>query len=110
MIEARALAEASAVEGGHEAAAGDACLLPYLPTYLLPHTYTNGDACLLTYRPRPLKSTQGLRQSTWTAEATPEKSKEHPNLRILPFPKKWQDGEWILRYAGGNTARKRTKK
>ena len=25
----------------------------------------------------------------WVIEATPEKSKEHPNLRILPFPKKW---------------------
>ena len=24
----------------------------------------------------------------WVIEATPEKSKEHPNLRILPFPKK----------------------
>ena len=32
-------------------------------------------------RPRPLKSTQGLRQSTWTAVATPEKRKE-PNFTI----------------------------
>ena len=37
----------------------------------------------------------------WVIEATPEKSKEHPNLRILPFPKKWQDAVWIVRYAGG---------
>ena len=56
-------------------------------------------------RPRTLKSTQGLWQPTRVAGATPEKSKEHPNLRILPFPKKWQDGDWILRYAGGRLGR-----
>ena len=37
----------------------------------------------------------------WVLWATPEKSKEHPNLRILPFPQKWQDAVWTLRYAGG---------
>ena len=30
--------------------------------------------------------------------ATPEKSKEHPNLRILPFPKNPQDALGNLRY------------
>ena len=50
---------------------------------------------------KDLKSTQGLRQPMWVARATPEKRKEHPNLRILPFPKKWQDAVWTLRYAGG---------
>ena len=37
----------------------------------------------------------------WVIQATPEKSKEHPKLRILPFPKKWKDAVWTLRYAGG---------
>ena len=37
----------------------------------------------------------------WVIQATPETSKEHPNLRILPFPKKWPDAVWTLRYAGG---------
>ena len=30
--------------------------------------------------------------------ATPEKSKEHPNLRILPFPKKCRVSVEFLRY------------
>ena len=36
--------------------------------------------------------------------ATPVKSQDYPNLRILPFPKKWQDAVWNLRYAGGLSA------
>ena len=40
----------------------------------------------------------------WVTRATPETSKEHPNLRILPFPKKWPDAVWTLRYAGGKSS------
>ena len=55
-------------------------------------------AAVYPYRPRTLQSSW---QATWPAGATPEKSKEHTNLRILTCPKKWQDAVWILRYAGG---------
>ena len=57
--------------------------------------------------PKDLKSTHGLWQPTRVAGATPEKRKEHPNLRILPFPKKWQDAVWILRYAVGRVLSQR---
>ena len=37
----------------------------------------------------PLSPLRSSGNPWWVARATPEKSKEHPKLRILPFPKKW---------------------
>ena len=55
-------------------------------------------------RPRTLKSTQGLRKPGGLSGQHQSKVKniQSTNFTISAFPKKWQDGVWNLRTAGGD--------